>query len=117
MYDTEKGAPFASFGDASAPRLHYMYYEKCKGNYLRTMTEPMLDLLEAYLWYRKKGVKKEKWLESVIRFANFLLEKQNADGSWCRAYSMTGEPVYMNDREDYTTEEMTEGEKLLRLFR
>ena len=94
MYDTEKGAPFASFGDASAPRLHYMYYEKCKGNYLRTMTEAMLDLLEAYLWYRKKGVKKEKWLESVIRFANFLLEKQNADGSWCRAYSMTGELHY-----------------------
>ena len=55
LYDTEKGAPFASFGDASAPRLHYMYYEKCKGNYLRTMTEPMLDLLEAYLWDRKKG--------------------------------------------------------------
>lgn len=111
LYDTEKGAPFASFGDASAPRLHYMYYEKCKGNYLRTMTEPMLDLLEAYLWYRKKGVKKEKWLESVIRFANFLLEKQNADGSWCRAYSMTGEPVYMNDREDYTTEENDRGRK------
>ena len=22
LYDTEKGAPFASFGDASAPRLH-----------------------------------------------------------------------------------------------
>lgn len=70
----------ASFGDASAPRLHYMYYEKCKGNYLRTMTEPMLDLLEAYLWYRKKGVKKEKWLESVIRFANFLFRE--AECGW-----------------------------------
>ena len=108
MYDTKKGAPLRSFGDASAPPVAlYMYYEKCKGNYLRTMTEPMLDLKGISV----KRSKKEKWLESVIRFANFLLEKQNADGSWCRAYSMTGEPVYMNDREDYTTEENDRGRK------
>lgn len=111
LYDVRKGRPFASFGDNEAPKLHYMDYPGKQGNYLRTMTEPMNDLLAAYLWYQKQGVEKTEWITAVNRFGEFLLEKQNEDGSWYRAYTPEGEPVFMNEREDCTEEENDRGRK------
>lgn len=35
-----------------------MDYPEKQGNYLRTMTEPMKDLMAAYLWYRDRGIEK-----------------------------------------------------------
>lgn len=104
LYDVKAGRPFASFGDSDAPKLHYMDYPGKRGNYLRTMTEPMWDLLAAYQWYRIQGMEKKEWIGAVRRFAKFLIEKQNKDGSWYRAYTPEGEPVFMNERDEYTEE-------------
>lgn len=111
LYDVRKGRPFASFGDKEAPKLHYMDYPGKQGNYLRTMTEPMNDLLAAYLWYQKQGVEKAEWITAVERFGEFLLRKQNEDGSWYRAYTPEGESVFMNERAECTEEENDRGRK------
>ena len=111
LYDVKGERPFASFGDREAPRLHYMDYPEKQGNYLRTMTEPMKDLLAAYLWYRDRGIEKREWMEAVFLFADFLIEKQNEDGSWYRAYTPKGEPVFMNERPECTEEENDRGRK------
>lgn len=95
LYDLNQKKPFFSFGDPKAPRLHYMDYRGAKGNYLRTMTEPVNDVLECYKWYREQGDTEEQWLEAVIRYADLLLSLQNEDGSWYRAYEPDGTPVFM----------------------
>lgn len=112
LYDVRAERPFASFGDTEAPRLHYMDYPDSQGNYLRTMTEPMKDLLAAYIWYRRQGIEKKEWIGAVERFAEFLIEKQNEDGSWYRAYTPEGSPVFMNERPECTEEENDRGRKV-----
>lgn len=111
LYDLEQKRPFASFGDAEAPRLHYMAYGDEEGNYLRTMTEPVFDLLKAYRWYRGQGQDKRQWIDAVHTYASFLLKKQNKDGSWYRAYTKAGNPVFMNEDESQTDKEREQGRK------
>lgn len=111
LYDIRAERPFAAFGDTDAPKLHYMDYPDSQGNYLRTMTEPMKDLLAAYVWYKDQGIEKREWIAAVRRFADFLIEKQNKDGSWYRAYTPAGDPIFMNERSDFTEEENDRGRK------
>ena len=91
LYDLDAKAPFFSFGDPDAPKLHYISWTDKKGNYLRTMTEPMNDLLECYLWYRSRNRVHKEWKDAVLKYADFLVRFQNADGSWYRAYCPDGE--------------------------
>ncbi len=100
LYDLEKAAPFFSFGDPDAPKLHYISRTMKKGNYLRTMTEPMLDLLECWQWYESQGRVHPEWKEAVRKYADFLVEVQNEDGSWYRAYCPDGEGTDSIDRQD-----------------
>ena len=111
LYDLKQDRPFAAFGDDKAPKLHYMSYGKEEGNYLRTMAEPMLDLLEAWAWYKEKGIEKKGWLQAAEQFAAFLLDKQNADGSWYRAYRKDGTPVSMTEGRCVNEEERDAGDK------
>jgi len=97
LYDLDTGRPFCSFGDPEAPKLHYIDYAGCRGNYLRTMTEPMKDLVECYQWFDNLGDTNRQWLEASERFAGFLLARQNQDGSWYRAYEPDGTPVFMDE--------------------
>lgn len=110
LYDLEQKRPFASFGDVNAPKLHYVSYGTEEGNYLRTMTEPMFDLLRAYKWYKEKGIEKADWICAAEVYASFLLDRQNPDGSWYRAYKKNGEPVFMNERME-CAEENNRGSK------
>lgn len=105
MYDIEQNRPFASFGDSTAPKLHYMNIGEEEGNYLRTMTEPMYDLLRAYHWFQDKGHERKEWIEATLRYASFLIRKQNRDGSWYRAYTKKGEPVFAYEGSEYQEEE------------
>ena len=90
LYDLKTKSPFFSFGDEDAPKLHYISRTKDKGNYLRTMTEPMNDVLEAYQWYKKQGIDNRQWFDKVLCFADFLVDRQQKDGSWFRAYRPDG---------------------------
>jgi hypothetical protein len=64
--------------------------ENLKGNYCRTMTEAMHYLLLCYLLEKKSGVVHTSWLEAVIRFCDKMIDIQNENGSWYRAYTMDG---------------------------
>ena len=111
LYDLNTEAPFFSFGDPDAPKLHYISRTNQKGNYLRTMTEPMNDLLDCYNWYKSIGEIREDWQESVLRYADFLIKYQNLDGSWFRAYCPDGTGTDAIDRPDLTSAEAQKGQK------
>ena len=111
LYDLDREEPFFSFGDPDAPKLHYMDYRGAKGNYLRTMTEPVNDVLEYCKWYREQGHVKKQWLEAVMRYADLLVSLQNEDGSWYRAYEPDGTPVFMLEEPWMTEQERERGRK------
>ncbi len=90
LYEVEQDRPFASFGDATAPRLHYVSHGTVQGNYLRLMVEPAFDLLTAYQLYRDAGREEPRWYDAVKRFGDFLVRHQNGDGSWYRAFEPNG---------------------------
>ncbi len=93
LYEVEEDRPFHSFGDATAPKLHYVSHGDICGNYLRLMVEPAFDLLTAYQHYREKGRTESGWYDAVKRFGNFLVRHQNGDGSWYRAFQQDGTPL------------------------
>lgn len=111
LYDLEANAPFYSFGDPEAPRLHYVSKTNKKGNYLRTMTEPMNDLLDCYRWYKSIGREHEHWLEAVLCYADFLVKYQNQDGSWYRGYCPDGEGTDSVDRPEEKGEKAERAQK------
>ncbi len=59
--------------------------------YLRMMTDGAEGILDACRLLRGKGDAREDWEETVSSYAEFLLRKQNPDGSWYRAYDLGGE--------------------------
>lgn len=93
LFDIEKDKPFASFGEPGAPKLHYISHGDIPGNYLRTMVEPAFDLLLIYQLYSSQNQEQPSWWETTKRFAGFLLDHQNDDGSWYRAYEPDGKPL------------------------
>ena len=111
LFDLETGEPFCSFGDPDAPKLHYISKTTDKGNYLRTMTEPMNDLLDCYEWYREKGREHAQWLLCAMKYAGFLVRVQNEDGSWYRAYKPDGEGADPLGQFDLSTAEKAARQK------
>lgn len=93
LYDIENDKPFASFGEEGAPKLHYISHGNTPGNYLRTMVEPAFDLLLCYQLYASLGIEEPSWWETTRSFADFLLNVQNGDGSWYRAFEPDGTPL------------------------
>lgn len=93
IYDVSKRRPIYTIGDPQGPVLHYSDLFPKPANYLRSMTEAAFDLLLNYQLHHALGQTAERWLEICRRFADFLIEHQNADGSWYRAYTPEGEPV------------------------
>lgn len=57
------------------------------GNYLRTMCEAILPVLLAVELAPERS---REWLGAGVRFGEFLLRTQAADGSWYRAYAPEG---------------------------
>lgn len=66
---------------------------KIKGNYCRTMIDSMYYLFLSYLKEKEAGTEHPEWYKAVERFSEVLLKLQNENGSWNRAYTMTGEPL------------------------
>jgi hypothetical protein len=93
LYDISAQKPVFSFGDPNAPRLHYVWNTDKKGNYLRTMVEPIFDLLRCYRLFAQYGTEKARWKACILAFAAFLVRVQDTDGSWYRGYGPDGLPA------------------------
>lgn len=63
------------------------------GNYVRTMVEAMHYLMLCYQIEAKWGEYHEEWLNAVIKFCDVMVEIQNENGSWNRAYDMEKKPI------------------------
>ena len=55
---------------------------------MRTMVEAMHYLMLCYQMEAKWGQYHKDWLDAVIRFCDTMVEIQNENGSWNRAYDM-----------------------------
>lgn len=63
------------------------------GNYVRTMVEAMHYLMLCYQIEAKWGEYHEEWLNAVTKFCDVMVEIQNENGSWNRAYDMDKKPI------------------------
>lgn len=63
------------------------------GNYVRTMVEAMHYLMLCYQIEAKWGEYHEEWLNAVTKFCDVMVEIQNENGSWNRAYDMEKKPI------------------------
>lgn len=63
------------------------------GTYLRCVAEEHHALLRAYRSELEAGVEHDDWLAVARSFGEFLLEVQESDGSWRRAYAFDGTPL------------------------
>jgi hypothetical protein len=64
-----------------------------QGSYLRCMNEDAEALLSVYEYERKLGNEHPEWLEAAKRYGQFLLRTQEPNGTWYRAYEVTGRPM------------------------
>jgi len=53
---------------------------------IRTATGGMEALTSAWCFAKRHGVNKPAWLNASVRFGEWLLKNQNADGSWYLSY-------------------------------
>lgn len=65
--------------------------------FLRCMIDGAEGLLDGVLYAASIGETKTQWLNSVKKFANNLVAKQNENGSFCRAYENNGEVCTRTD--------------------
>lgn len=83
--------------DSVIPRVWYNAFpdtfRKDYPTYTRTAADGMEGILACFLYAKREGRTEQEWLDFCIRYADWLAENQNADGSWYRAYDETGSPV------------------------
>ncbi|MDQ3812381.1 MAG: hypothetical protein M3347_00350 [Armatimonadota bacterium] len=60
--------------------------------HLRVASDGMRGVLRAWNVARRHGMDKPQWLQYARRFGDFLVKKQNADGSWFGSWSFDGTP-------------------------
>ena len=79
--------------EAGVPKIWYggdtNYFWKYP-TFLRMAVDAMEGLLDAYRLVSAHGVVRQSWYDAILSFANFLVEKQNTDGSWWRCYNWDG---------------------------
>jgi len=54
--------------------------------YLRVACDGMIGMLRAWNQEQKHGISKSNWLNACIRFGDWLISRQNADGSIARSF-------------------------------
>lgn len=62
--------------------------------YTRTVSDGMEGILTCYLYCKRKGIHKKKWIDFCCIYADWLIKNQNPDGSFYRSYNEKGEPVH-----------------------
>ncbi len=93
LYHLGRSLPLYTIGDPTGVVMHYLATSARPANYTRMMVEAASDLLLNYQLHRKHGIVHEHWLSSCARFADFLVARQNGDGSWYRAYTPSGAAI------------------------
>lgn len=63
-------------------------------SYLRTLSDGMEGILASYIESLRNGTPRKEWLSFCIRIADWIVDNQNEDGSWFRAYNKEGQPVH-----------------------
>jgi hypothetical protein len=59
-------------------------------HYVRMLADGVEAILDAYVYLRKKGDERPAWREFCRKAADWLVNVQNEDGSYCRAYDTDG---------------------------
>lgn len=67
--------------------------EAADGTYLRCLAEEHHALLRAYRAEIEHGIEHPEWLTVARAFGEFLLNVQEPDGAWRRAYTFDGDPI------------------------
>lgn len=74
-------------------------------SFLRCFTDGMEGLLNGYLNEKNDGTVHQNWINAVLKTADFLVNNQNEDGSYYRAYEYDGSVcVRENENKQYQGE-------------
>ncbi len=80
---TESGLPHMCYNPVIHRFEPYPYY-------IRMLADGIEAILDAYLYLNKAGDERPAWLEFCRRAADWLVDTQNEDGSFYRAYNADG---------------------------
>lgn len=87
-----------SMKDSVVPRVWYNAFPDAfrtdYPTYTRTAADGMEGILACYLYALGAGRAENGWLDFCIRYADWLVQNQNEDGSFYRAYDEKGNPVH-----------------------
>ncbi len=64
----------------------------------RMIADGLENILDAYVYLKKKGEDKQDWLQFCIQAADWLVRIQNSDGSWYRAYNVNDGSMRMDSK-------------------
>jgi len=64
----------------------------------RMIADGLENILDAYVYLKKKGIEKPTWLEFCKKAADWFLKAQNDDGSWYRAYNTEDGSMRMDSK-------------------
>lgn len=64
----------------------------------RMIADGLENILDAYIYMKKKGEDKVEWFEYLKKAANWLVQTQNPDGSYYRAYNVEDGSMRMDSK-------------------
>lgn len=64
----------------------------------RMIADGLENILDAYVYMRKKGEMRPAWLEFCVKAADWFVRVQNEDGSWYRAYNTEDGSMRMDSK-------------------
>jgi hypothetical protein len=85
---TKEGLPRTWYNTFPEPRWRRF------NTHMRLVTDGMIGALQAWDIMQKYGHNKPEWIQFCRNFGNWLIEHQNIDGSWYRAYNWDSTPVH-----------------------
>ena len=58
--------------------------------WIREIGDGLEAIQDAYVFEKKRGIEHANWLDYCVKTADWLVSKQNEDGSWYRSYNYDG---------------------------
>jgi hypothetical protein len=88
---TEIGAPMNCYNPAISSFEPLPFW-------IRMIADGLENILDAYVYMKKKGEDKTVWFEYLRKAADWLVKTQNADGSYYRAYNVNDGSMRMDSK-------------------